>query len=91
MAFIIEECLPKSIEGIFGILKASTKHFGQNRKNLSGPFFYDVISKMAAIFGALKYMIFLNGKHISVSNVLYRFFWGEKCIFGIRIMVQGHI
>ena len=73
---LIEESLPRSIKGIFGILEASTKHFGQNKKKSIGPlFFYDVISKMAAIFGALKYILFLNGKHTSVSNVLYRF-WG---------------
>ena len=36
---LIEESLPRSIKGIFGILEASTKHFGQNKKNLSSPFF----------------------------------------------------
>ena len=41
---------------------------------------FKVISKMAAIFGALKYILFLNGKHTSVSNVLYRF-WGWKTHF----------
>ena len=36
---LIEECLPKSIKGIFGIIWTSTKHFGQNNNYQSGPFF----------------------------------------------------
>merc|ERR1711923_576958 len=59
------------------------------KKTIESLFFYDVISKMAAIFGALKYMIFLNGKHTSVSNVLYHF-WYQNNDPKSHTRVKGH-